>query len=169
MVRKLPRKCTVKYTPCLKVILKELNLCIPSFIMIYSLIQNIFLNLKIIWARKKGSLPWNAIMGNHGRFRGSDKVAIKKWVQFDIFIWTNKAILGSLNMVHFKSLKWINITKSKFYEYSALKNNPISLFQIDVTWFFFFFYLNSSNITSWFQKIYCFVFGQIQLHRQILM
>ena len=30
-----PRECTVKFTPCLQVILKELNLCIPSFIMIY--------------------------------------------------------------------------------------------------------------------------------------
>ena len=31
----LPRECTVKYTPCQEVILKELNLNIPSFIMIY--------------------------------------------------------------------------------------------------------------------------------------
>ena len=32
------RECTVKYTPCLEVISKELNLSIPSFIMIYCIV-----------------------------------------------------------------------------------------------------------------------------------
>ena len=59
----------------------------------------------MIWVRKKGSLSFNAYMGNPGRFRGSDKVAMKKWVKFVIFISTNKALLGSLKMVNFKSMK----------------------------------------------------------------
>ena len=37
----------MKYTPCLKVILKELNLSIPYFIMIYCLTNNIFISYTI--------------------------------------------------------------------------------------------------------------------------
>ena len=39
LVRILPRECTVKYTPRLEVILKELYLSIPSFRMIYCTVQ----------------------------------------------------------------------------------------------------------------------------------
>ena len=39
-------ECTVKYTPFLKVILKELNLSIPSFKMIYCQIYHFSLGLR---------------------------------------------------------------------------------------------------------------------------